>query len=194
MRNERARHEGPPPPLRLSSGSASSGSGNMPLIIIDVSPSRYPECLSVLRAGFATEVSDFGITRQNTPSNPAFWDETSVPTVVAKGFEPFAIEQGGRILGCAFAGPSKSRPGVWSLRHLAVDPNARHAGHGGTLVEEGACRARAAGAGVLAIGIVAENTRLSAWYGRLGFQSIDKTRYPGLVFTVEVMQLNLKPM
>ena len=159
-----------------------------------MAPGRYPECLAVLQAGFATEVADFGITRENTPSNPAFWGETAIPAVTGRGFQLFAIEEDGRILGCAFAGPSKSRPGVWSLRHLAVDPTARHAGHGAALVAEGARRARGAGAEVLAIGIVAENCQLSQWYRRLGFESIDKTQYPGLVFTVERMRLVLEPI
>lgn len=163
-------------------------------MIIDVTPDRYPECLGVLQSGFATEVADFGITRENTPSNPAFWDEVAVEAVVGRGFELFAVEQDGRIVGCAFAGPSKSRPDVWSLRHLAVDPATRHAGHGAALVAEGARRARAAGAELLTIGIVAENTRLSEWYRRLGFESIDKTQYPGLVFTVERMRLALEPI
>jgi ribosomal protein S18 acetylase RimI-like enzyme len=160
-------------------------------MIIDVAPDRYAECLAVLQAGFATEVADFGITRENTPSNPAFWSETAVATVVGRGFELFAADQDGRIVGCAFAGPSTSRKGVWSLRHLAVDPAARHSGNGAALVAEGARRARAAGAEVLAIGIVAENTRLSDWYRRLGFESIDRIGYPGLVFTVERMRLVL---
>ncbi len=161
--------------------------------IVDVTPDRYAECLAVLQAGFATEVADFGITRENTPSNPAFWGVTAIPAVVSKGFELFAIEANGRIMGCAFAGPSKSRPTVWSLRHLAVAPAARHSGHGAALVAEGTRRARAAGAESLAIGIVAENTRLSQWYRRLGFESIDKTQYPGLVFTVERLRLPLDP-
>jgi ribosomal protein S18 acetylase RimI-like enzyme len=58
-------------------------------------------------------------------------------------------------------------------------------------VAEGARRAEAGGGKALAIGIVAENTRLSAWYRRLGFESIDKTAYPGLVFTVERLRLAL---
>jgi len=159
--------------------------------IIDVTPNRYSECLAVLQAGFATEVAEFGITRENTPSNPAFWGDTAIPTVVSRGLGLFAVEEDGRILGCAFAGPSKSRRGVWSLRHLAVDPTTRHAGHGTVLVTEGARRAGVAGAEVLAIGIVAENTRLSEWYRRLGFESIGTNRYPGLVFRVERLRLLL---
>ena len=137
---------------------------------------------------------DLGEKRPDYLPDGAFWGETAIPAVTGRGFLLFAIEQDGRIVGCAFAGPSKSRPGVWSLRHLAVDPTTRHAGHGAALVAEGARRARSAGAEVLAIGIVAENSQLSQWYRRLGFESIDKTQYPGLVFTVERMRLLLEPI
>jgi ribosomal protein S18 acetylase RimI-like enzyme len=143
----------------------------------------------VLRAGFATEVAEFGITVENTPSNPAFWGLEEIGRVVARGFQLFALEDGAVIRGCAFVGPSRSRPGVWSLRHLAVDPASRHSGFGAALVAEGARRARGDGAEVLAIGIVAENVRLSRWYRRLGFVPIDAVRYPSLVFTVEHLEL-----
>jgi ribosomal protein S18 acetylase RimI-like enzyme len=163
------------------------------LTIIGITPDRYAECLEILQTGFATEAADYGITRENTPSNPAFWSDTAIPAVVGRGFELFAVEQDGRIVGCAFAGPSKSRPGAWSLRHLAVDPATRHAGHGAALVAEGARRARSAGAEVLAIGIVAENKRLSQWYRRLGFESHGTMQFDALVFTVERMSLALSP-
>lgn len=180
-----------PGPSRRAADALRQALGATPANIIEVTADRYSECLAVLQAGFATEVTEFGITRENTPSNAAFWGDAAIPTVVSSGFGLFAVEEDGRILGCAFAGPSKSRSGVWSLRHLAVDPTARHAGHGAALVAEGARRAGAAGAEVLAIGIVAENARLSQWYRRLGFESIGTNRYPGLVFTVERMRLLL---
>lgn len=157
--------------------------------IIDVAPERYPECLAVLRNGFATEVADFGITRENTPTNPAFWEPEEVSAVVAKGFALLAVVEAGAIRGCIFAGPSRRRPGVWGLRHLAVDPAARHLGYGAALVAEGCRRARAAGAHTVAIGIVAENNRLSDWYHRLGFVTAEVVSYPGLVFTVERLEL-----
>lgn len=160
-------------------------------VVVDVGPDRYPECLAVLRAGFATVVDDYGITSENTPSNPAFWGEDAVASVVGRGFSLFAVEDAAGIAGCAFAGPSRSRPGTWGLRHLAVLPGARHRGYGEALVAEAARRARGDGAHTLAIGIVAENTALAAWYHRLGFTTVDRTRYDGLVFTVEHLELSL---
>lgn len=162
-----------------------------PAVIIDVGPERYGECLDVLREAFATEVAGYGITAANTPSNPAFWGPDAVASVVGKEFSLFAITRGDTIVGCAFAGASRSRPRTWELRHLAVTPGYRHLGLGAALVEEAAGRARAAGATVLRIGIVAENVRLSGWYRRLGFVSVGAQRYPGMVFTVEHLELPL---
>ena len=87
--------------------------------------------------------------------------------------------------------PSGSRPDAVVLRHLAVVPDARHRGHGEALVGEAARRGRAIGAAVLRIGIVAANVRLSDWYHRLGFVTVETVRYPGLVFTVDHLELRL---
>jgi hypothetical protein len=47
---------------------------------------------------------------------------------------------------------------------------------------------------VLRIGIVAENVQLSDWYHRLGFVTVESgMRFPGLVFTVDHLELTLEP-
>ncbi len=161
-------------------------------MLIDVLPERYREVLYVLHSAFATGTSEFGITAQNTPSNPAFWGEGEIERVVARSNQLFALEEDGRVVGCAFTGPSRSRERTWVLRHLAVLPDARHRGLGTTLVTEAARRAQAGGAAVLRIGIVAANTRLSDWYHQLGFVTVDADqRYPGLVFAVDHLELAL---
>lgn len=158
---------------------------------IDVPPERYAECLDVLRRSFATEVAEYGITRENTPSNPAFWDLDCLTRLVAKPTQLYAIETGGRLVGCAFLGSSRSRPEAAVLRHLAVVPDARHHGYGEELVAEAVRRARIAGAALVRIGIVAANTRLADWYHRLGFVTVATVRYPELIFEVEHLELEL---
>lgn len=164
----------------------------MPIPIIEVPPERYGECLAVLHAGFGTEVAEFGLTAENTPSNPAFWGPDEVARVVARPTQLFAVEEDGRIVGCAFVGASRQFPATWVLRHLAVHPDARHRGHGEALVAEGARRARDGGAATLRIGIIGENTRLSDWYHRLGFVTVAAGQHlPGLVFRVDHLELPL---
>ena len=162
------------------------------MTIIDVTPDRYDECLEVLHTGFGTEVSTFGLTAENTPSNPAFWPPDEVARVVARPTQLFAVEQDGQIAGCAFVGASRRFPGTWVLRHLAVRPEARHRGYGEALVAEAARRARAGGGTALRIGIIGENTRLSNWYQRLGFVTVAAGQhFPGLVFSVDHLELPL---
>lgn len=156
--------------------------------IIEVPAERHQECLDVLQAAFATDVREFGITGANTPSNPAFWTLAALERVVARPADLIAVEVSGRIVGCAFALPSASRPGTWELRHLGVLPEARHRGYGELLVAEVARRAAAASASRLRIGIVAANRRLARWYERLGFVTVGLERYPGLPFTVEHLE------
>lgn len=146
----------------------------------------------MLRAAFATVTAPFGITAENTPSNPAFWTATDLAHAVSRAPHVLGVEDEGRLIGCAFVGPSPSRHGVWVLRHLAVRPDARRHGHGEALVAEAARRARQAGAGTLRIGTVAENSRLSRWYQGLGFIVTEAgVHYPGLVFTVDHLELPL---
>lgn len=161
------------------------------MVLIDVPPERYPECLEVLRLGFGSVTADYGITAQNTPHNPAFWSPADLEDVVARPAEIYAVADPD-VLGCAFVLAARSRPRTWELRHLAVLPSARHRGLGETLVVEGVARARAAGATVLRIGIVGENVRLGDWYRRLGFETVSAgIWHPGLPFSVEHLELPL---
>ncbi len=165
-------------------GSPAGGRGR----IVAVSPERHPECLALLRESFGTVTAQFGITAENTPSNPAFWDGPDLERVASRT-QLFAVEDGGRLLGCAFLAASPSRPRTWVLRHLAVLPASRHQGHGEALVAESARRAREGGARVLRIGVLAADTGLTGWYRRLGFETVETgVRYPGLVFAVDYLE------
>jgi ribosomal protein S18 acetylase RimI-like enzyme len=165
----------------------------MSVMIVDVAAERHAECLAVLHAGFGTVAAEFGLTAQNTPSSPAFWGPDQLARAVARPADLVAVEDSGRLVGCAFVGASRRRPGVWELRHLAVLPQARRRGHGEALVAEAARRARSGGASVLRIGIIAENRRLSGWYEALGFVTVAAgQRFPGLVFSVDHLELSLE--
>ena len=56
-----------------------------------VSPDRFPECLAVVRAAFATDVDEFNITRENTPNHPAFWELRRVEELAARGADLIAL-------------------------------------------------------------------------------------------------------
>ncbi len=160
--------------------------------LVDPGPDRYRECLQVLRDGFGTQVAEYGITAENNPGYPYFWDEDRVAEVVDRLTTLLAVEVDGRVVGCCFAGPSRRDQHAWTLRHLAVAPEARHRGCGELLVNEAASRARSAGARIVRIGIIGENVRLSDWYHRLGFVTVDSgSHYGSLPFSVDHLELVL---
>jgi ribosomal protein S18 acetylase RimI-like enzyme len=160
--------------------------------ILEVPPARLPEVLQVVRDGFGTIAEEFGLTPENAATNAAFWSQADLERVVARPARVIAVEEGDRLVGCVFLCAARNRPGVWELRHLAVLPEARHRGYGERLVSEGARSARESGASTLRIGIIAENRRLADWYVRLGFVTTEAgTRYPGLPFTVDHLELSL---
>ena len=106
------------------------------------------------------------------------------------------------ILVCAVIIDARVAPGkhAWWHRYgdLMFDVEyARHAapegrGYGELLVAVAADRAGSAGARAVRIGIIAENVRLSEWYHRLGFVTVDGgNRYGTLPFTVDHLELGL---
>lgn len=166
--------------------------GTDPLEVLVVGSSRYPEVLAVLHAGFESVREQFGITAENNPHYPVYWDLGDVARAVARPARLLGVELGSRIVGCAFAGPSRRRTRCWELRHLAVAPASRHLGVGEALVGAAAECAAEDGATTLRIGIIAENLRLADWYHQLGFQTVTAGEsFPPLPFTVDHLELSI---
>jgi len=174
----------PQPAPARSAGDAAG------LEILRPGSSRYPEVVAVLRAGFESVREQFGITAENNPHYPVYWEVGDVARAVARPAQLLGVEVDAALVGCAFAGPSRRRERCWELRHLAVIPEFRHRGIGEALIRAAVECAAADGADVLRIGIVAENLRLSQWYARLGFRVVSRGEsYPPLPFTVDRLEL-----
>lgn len=169
-------------------GRPAAASGD--LEILRLGSGRYAEVVTVLQAGFESVREQFGITAENNPHYPVYWDVGDVARVVARPAQLLGVEVDSALAGCAFVGPSRRREGCWELRHLAVIPEFRHRRIGEALIRAAAECAAADGAAVLRIGIVAENLRLRQWYSRLGFRVVSRGEsYPPLPFTVDRLEL-----
>lgn len=178
------------PAAALQPGPAHSAGDATELEVLRPSSSRYAEVVAVLRAGFESVREQFGITAENNPHYPVYWEVGDVARAVARPAQLLGVEVDAALVGCAFAGPSRRREGCWELRHLAVIPEFRHRGIGEALIRAAVECAAADGADVLRIGIVAENLRLSQWYARLGFRVVSRGEsYPPLPFTVDRLEL-----
>ena len=145
------------------------------------------EAARVVRGAFATVAAEFGLTRENCPTNGAFLPDGRLEAQFDAGVRMAGAFDGDVMIG--FAALDLSDAEKPELEKLSVLPQSRHQGAGKLLVGWAAEQARAAGAAALRIGIIEENVRLRAWYEGLGFAHTGTRVFAHLPFTVGFMEL-----
>ena len=145
------------------------------------------EAARVVRGAFATVAEEFGLTKENCPTNGAFLPEGRLEAQLDAGVRMAGAFDGDVMIG--FAALDLSDAEKPELEKLSVLPQSRHQGAGKLLVGWAAEQARAAGAAALRIGIIEENVRLRAWYEGLGFVHTGTRVFAHLPFTVGFMEL-----
>ena len=147
------------------------------------------EAARVVRGAFATVAEEFGLTRENCPTNGAFLPDGRLEAQFDAGVRIAGAFAEGAMIG--FAAVDLSDAVKPELEKLAVLPQHRHKGAGRLLAGWAAEQARSAGAKALRIGIIEQNARLRAWYERLGFRHTGTRVFPHLPFTVGFMEMPL---
>ena len=145
------------------------------------------EAARVVRGAFATVAEEFGLTKENCPTNGAFLPEGRLEAQFDAGVRMAGAFDGDVMIG--FAALDLSDAEKPELEKLSVLPQSRHQGAGKLLVGWASEQARAAGAAALRIGIIEENVRLRAWYEGLGFAHTGTRVFAHLPFTVGFMEL-----
>lgn len=136
----------------------------------------------VIAAAFREVAERLELTRQTCPGHTAYLDADQVRRSMGFGNRYFMAFDGSTV--CGAAAIRLPKDGISILEKVTVLPPFRYRGIGRGLVEHGIGKARAAGANAVEIGIVASQTKLRAWYERLGFASVGRQRYPHLPFDV----------
>jgi GNAT superfamily N-acetyltransferase len=148
-------------------------------------------CVPVIRAAFQTVADELGLTRENSPTNPAFMTPEWLGKSRDRGVRMFALlaSEGGARAPVGFVALERSpRPGLFYLERLAVLPALRHRGLGRRLMDHAFAEARAAGAERVSIGLVDEHAVLKRWYLDYGFAVTGTKRFDHLPFTVCFME------
>ena len=145
------------------------------------------EAARVVRGAFATVAEEFGLTKENCPTNGAFLPEGRLEAQLDAGVRMAGAFDGDVMIG--FAAVDLSDAAKPELEKLAVLPQYRHEGAGRLLAGWAAEQAHSVGAKALRIGIIEENARLRAWYERLVFVHTGTHVFPHLPFTVGFMEM-----
>lgn len=151
-----------------------------------VKPEMFDECARVIRNSFITVATEFNLTKDNAPTNPAFIEVDSLNRMYQKNIEMFAVHQDDVCIG--FVAIEKFNFEIYYMEKLAILPEYRHRGIGRITMDFVVSGVRDKGGKVISIGIIDENTILKNWYISYGFVEIETKKYSHLPFTVCVME------
>ncbi len=157
--------------------------------IREVGDHELKECADVIRTGFLTVAEEFGITKENAPTNGAFLQAERLFEEKAKGHMMYAAFQETKIIG--YIQLEKSTQELYFLQKLVVLPNYRHMGIGRALLDFAKEKVAEWEGNRISIGIIEENTVLKNWYLSYGFEPTATRKFEHLPFTVGFMELKL---
>jgi N-acetylglutamate synthase-like GNAT family acetyltransferase len=141
------------------------------------------QILHVINRSFLTVAIEFGITKENAPTNPAFIDINNLDNSVHHKMELFVAEEERQIIGCVGIQPGKSAEEYY-IERLSVLPEHRHKKVGERLLQAAIQEIRDRNIKTISIGIVDENKVLKDWYLRQGFLETGSKKFDHLPFTV----------
>lgn len=146
-------------------------------------------CAEVIRQGFMTVAKDFGLTKENCPTNGAFIQKDRLEAELEKGQLMYGVMDQEKIIG--YMQLEKNTDELYFLQKLVVLPDYRHMGIGKMLLDYTKKLVTEWGGRRVSISIIEENIILKAWYMEYGFIPIRTHKFDHLPFTVGFLELLL---
>lgn len=147
------------------------------------------QSVEVIRAAFKTVADEFYLTKENSPTNPAFINFDKLESLREKDIKFFGLFENDKLIG--FVAVEKADDSIYYLEKLAVLTEHRHKGHGGRIVKFVCNHVKDKGGEKLSIGIIDEHEVLKEWYRTLGFAETGTKRFEHLPFVVCFMEKTL---
>jgi ribosomal protein S18 acetylase RimI-like enzyme len=145
------------------------------------------ECAEVIRKSFMTVAADFGLTKENSPTNGAFIQKERLAEEKGKGHILYGVMDENKIIG--YMQLEKNSEELFYLQKMAVLPEYRHREIGTKLLDYAKEQVQKLGGKRISIGIIEENTVLKNWYLAYGFVPTGTKKFEHLPFTVGFMEL-----
>ena len=136
--------------------------------------------VNVIRESFATVAEQFGLTKENAPTNPAFIEMRHLQKMRETGIAMFGVFC--ETIQIGFVAIERKDHTGFFMERLAVLPEYRHKGYGRQIVEYVTEYVSAQGGKIVDIGIIGDHEILKSWYRALGFIEIDTKRFAHLPF------------
>jgi ribosomal protein S18 acetylase RimI-like enzyme len=147
------------------------------------------ECAEVIRRGFLTVAKDFGLTKENSPTNGAFIQKERLAEERGKGHIMYGMTDQSKIIG--YMQLERNTQELYYLQKLVILPEYRHKGLGTRLLDYAREQVGEMGGKRISIGIIEENAVLKNWYLAYGFKPTGTRKFEHLPFTVGFMELEI---
>lgn len=146
----------------------------------------------LLNETFAIVAKDFGLTKENSPTNNAFVTARELKEQLTENRELFYIEGKDRLLGFVAIEQAKRDAKLFYIEKLAVHPDFRHRGLGKYLMEFASSKIEKVGGKTISVGLINSNEKLKNWYASLGYKEIGLKAFEHLPFIVCYMEKYLE--
>lgn len=153
---------------------------------IDYLSGELNSSLQVITESFSTVAAEFGLTKENCPTHPAFMTLARLQEALAKNVKLFGLFFDKVQIGLVAV--EKSTDEVFFLERLSVLPDYRHRGYGKKLIDYAFDFVKAQGGKVIKIALINEHSILKHWYLNYGFCETGTKNFPHLPFTVCFME------
>lgn len=154
-------------------------------------PEDLSEALNVIRKSFMTVADDFGITKENAATNPAFATEEQFQEYMKKDLTLYGMIKNSTVIGCIVVEKAADRDDCYYIERLAVLPEERHKGYGQSLLDFAVRTVVQSGGKRIEIGIINRHEVLKKWYLDNGFTITGTKKYDHLPFEVCFMAMDL---
>lgn len=151
----------------------------------------FESLAKLLNDSFITVANDFGITRDNCPTNNAFIDSETLKSWLISNREFYKHENNGYSIGFIAIEKSDKEKDTFYIEKIAVHPEYRHKGLGKQLMDFATKRIIELGGKRISIGLIDSNTELKQWYQNQGYVETGTKIFDHLPFNVCFMDKRL---
>ena len=146
---------------------------------------------TLLNESFATVAKEFGLTKENSPTNNAFITGEQLKSQLIDCREFYVYKENKRLTGFIAIEKSANALDTFYIEKLAVTPDYRHSGIGLQLMNFASERIKELGGKRISIGLIDANTPLKDWYSKQGYKVVEIKAFNHLPFDVCLMEKNI---
>jgi len=141
----------------------------------------------LLNEAFFTIAEEFGLTKENSPTNNAFITSDELKAQLIESREFYIYVNTDKLVGFIAIEKALTPSDTFYIEKLAVAPDSRHLGIGKQLMDFASNRIVELGGKCISIGLINSNTVLKAWYNQQGYAECSVKAFEHLPFEVCIM-------